>query len=101
MIEARLDWAMQMDAYELRVIDRRQGGEVAEAVIHDGRLGFSPLENPLSIIEPVLVIPGQVAKPVIDAFRNVNVADGSSIEHLRDAITVRDRLLTMIEKGAA
>lgn len=50
-----------------------------------------------SIVEPSLHMPQEWVKAMIEEFTGVLPASDATTEHLKDAMTIRDRLLVMVE----
>ncbi|MFN8623403.1 MAG: hypothetical protein U0869_21915 [Chloroflexota bacterium] len=99
-MKATLTWDPLHDAYALRVV-AHHGDAVVPGQVRDGVLVFpgEPLPHGAEV-PPALVLHGPAAQVVIRAVRDANVVDGSSVEHLRDTVQVRDRLLTLVERLA-
>lgn len=103
--EARLDWNPGTDQYALRVFRRQDNGKALVTVLAgvdaDGQPLFKEEEHEFgSLIPPLLVLPGEV----YDALRR-QLSDKTPVSeilaHRDDAIQVRDRLLSLIEKERA
>lgn len=59
---------------------------------------YEPLDEGYTLPEPSLRFGKELFKAFIEAAMGHAAPDPSVVSHLKDAITVRDRLLTIVEK---
>lgn len=96
-MKAQLHWVPGTDSYALYM--RQYGGGTGDVrgVVTDGRLNVV-LSEPGTESPPTLVIPHMFIEPLREVFAGLSITDGSGLNFLRDAVSTRDRLLTLVER---
>lgn len=95
-MKAQLVWQPERDAYALYLTrESIAGREIAR--FQDGEIVMERIDTDRPIIiQPTLIIQGPVWQMLKDAILGVETGQAPDA-HLQDAITVRDRLLVLVE----
>lgn len=99
MMTVRAQWEPGTDSYAIwfllpDALARSSIGSFTE----DGKLVWTTYENDGRVLPPTLRLPSMIVSGLRDALNgNEFGPEGGSAGHLRDAVKVRDRLLTIIE----
>lgn len=95
MMKAHVEWVAGTDTYAVHLID--SGFRKAVGRIEGDRIVYDTVEDGATA-EPALRISDQEVKALAEALCDIPQATSATVTHLADACTVRDRLLSMIEK---
>lgn len=91
-MKARTEWIPGTDEFQVYIWQRSLDGSRAYYTLGEhGWVLVQVAEG--GVIEPAFKAPGTLAKALAEAFTEMAPPDRAQAEHLKDAITVRDRIL--------
>lgn len=97
-IQVTIETPWDRDEAHVWVYGRTSTGNM---ILNLATLTWTPVEFGARLPEPSLRIPREVLKPLAQAMANHTPPDRALENHLMDALSVRDRLLSIVEHGLA